>query len=126
MWGFKMIVGFGSPGGLLLVLAYFFVFQAILTLFGWALKDQREKILNWNIVIGMLPLAASIKVVFSNYIHDAWSSGTSLFAYIGVCGTISIILWGVNVLSKLDLLKIRWYFFVYINVIGGWIFSILI
>jgi len=39
---------------------------------------------------------------------------------------INICFWIVSRVFRLSIIKLRWYFFVYINVIGGWMFSIMI
>lgn len=126
MWVFKMMSGFKNPGDFLLILAYFFIFQATLTLFGWQLKEKREKILNWNIVIGSLPFVLSIELLFDHYQNSFFGELTLILTYFCICFALNTFFWIFSFLFKLNLLKIRWYFFSYINVIGGWIFSILI
>ncbi|SEM20480.1 hypothetical protein SAMN05216500_1142 [Acinetobacter sp. DSM 11652] len=126
MWVFKMMSGFKNPGDFLLILTYFFIFQATLTLFGWQLKEKREKILNWNIVIGSLPFVLSIELLFDHYQNSFFGELTLILTYFCICFALNTFFWIFSFLFKLILLKIRWYFFSYINVIGGWIFSILI
>lgn len=121
-----MMSGFKNPGDFLLILTYFFIFQSTLTLFGWQLKEKREKILNWNIVIGSLSFVLSIDLLFDHYQSSFFGELTLILTYFCICFALNIFFWIFSFLFELNLLKIRWYFFSYINVIGGWIFSILI
>lgn len=117
----------GNPGVGLLIYAYFFIFQSILCLFAWRFRKKREKILNFNILVGVIPLYFTVEILYSRLESEIilQSNFNLIFTFFCICAALNIFFWMFSFLSKLNLLKIRWYFFAYINVIGGWIFSIL-
>ena len=100
-----MMSGFGNPGGLLLIMAYLFIFQGILVIFGWRLKEKREKILNWNILIGLLPLKSNVEMLYSRYYSEflLWDSWDWVFTFFCICGVLNIIFLGVPWLFRLTL-----------------------
>ena len=123
-----MTVSGGNPGVGLLILAYLFLFQGVLALLGWKIKEKREKFLNWNILIGFFPLKLIIEILFTRYNSEylSWNSWIWIFTFFCICSVLNIFFWIISFVSPLNILTLRWYFFVYINVIGGWIFSIMI
>lgn len=123
-----MMSGFGNPGGLLLVSLYLFIFQSIVAILGWKLKEKREKLLNWNILIGLFPLLFNIELLVHRYndVLDIWNNFDWMLTFFCICAVLNIFFWMLSFLSRLNLLNSRWYFLVYINVIGSWIFLILI
>lgn len=118
----------GNPGLGLLIFAYFFIFQSILCLFAWKFRDKRETLLNFNLLIGFFPIKYSLEMLYDRHQREVllWDSYDLIFTFFCICAALNIFFWMFSFLSRLNLLKIRWYFFAYINVIGGWIFSILI
>lgn len=118
----------GNPGLGLLIYAYFFIFQSILCLFAWKLRDKRDNILNINILVGIIPLYFTVRILYGRLESEIilQSNFNLIFAFFCICAALNIFLWMFSFFSKLNIVKVRWYFFAYINVIGGWIFSILI
>ena len=118
----------GNPGLGLLIFGYFFIFQSILCLFALNLKEKMEILLNFNVLIGLFPVKYSVEILYDLYQRGRllWDSYDLIFSFFCICAALNILFWIFSFLYRLNLVKIRWYFFVYINVIGGWIFSIFI
>lgn len=87
-----MMSGFGNPGGLLLVSLYLFIFQSIVAILGWKLKEKREKLLNWNILIGLFPLLFNIELLVHRYndVLDIWNNFDWMLTFFCICAVLNI------------------------------------
>lgn len=122
------MIGLESADNFFLILIYIYIYQSIVSILGWKLKEKREKLLNWNILIGLFPLMLILEILFSYYNGEylLWHKLDWIFTFSCICSVLNICFWIVSRVFRLSIIKLRWYFFVYINVIGGWMFSIMI
>ena len=92
------------------------------------INKKKRKTIKFNILVGIVPLYLTVEILYSRFKSEIISKSNFnlMFTFFCICAALNIFLWMFSFLSKLNIVKIRWYFFAYINVIGGWIFSILI
>lgn len=125
MWGGAMTVA-GNPGVFLILIFYFFIIQSVIVVYGFIFKLNRSKVLNLNILIGFIPCFIVFLILLDHIENDFWISWDSIFLYLLLCWLLNILLLSLDIILKIDLVKYRWYFFVYINVVGGFLLSFLL
>lgn len=125
MWGGAMTVA-GNPGVFLILIFYFFIIQSVIVVYGFIFKLNRSKVLNLNILIGFIPCFIVFLILLDHIENDFWISWDSIFLYLLLCWLLNILLLSLDIVLKIDLVKYRWYFFVYINVVGGFLLSFLL
>lgn len=125
MWGGAMTVA-GNPGVFLILIFYFFIIQSLIVVYGFIFKLNRSKVLNLNILIGFIPCFIVFLILLDHIENDFWISWDSIFLYLLLCWLLNILLLSLDIILKIDLVKYRWYFFVYINVVGGFLLSFLL
>lgn len=116
----------GNPGVFLLLVFYFFIIQGVIVVYGLIFKLNISKLLNLNLLIGFIPCFIVFLILLDHVENNFWISWDSIFLYLLLCWILNILLLSLDVILKFDLVKYRWYFFVYINVIGGFLFSFLL
>lgn len=125
MWGGAMTVA-GNPGVFLILIFYFFIIQSVIVVYGFIFNLNRSKVLNLNILIGFIPCFIVFLILLDHIENDFWISWDSIFLYLLLCWLLNILLLSLDIILKIDLVKYRWYFFVYINVVGGFLLSFLL
>ncbi|MFW1645948.1 hypothetical protein [Acinetobacter guillouiae] len=116
----------GNPGVFLILIFYFFIIQSVIVVYGFIFKLNRSKVLNLNILIGFIPCFIVFLILLDHIENDFWISWDSIFLYLLLCWLLNILLLSLDIILKIDLVKYRWYFFVYINVVGGFLLSFLL
>lgn len=115
-----------SSGDFLLILLYWFIIQSIFALIGIFFKEKRTNILNIHALIGLVPCVYVFPLLLEHHKTDFWVKWDSMFLFYFICSLINIFLLMLIYVLKMPLNKFRWYFFIVINTVGGYMVSFLL
>lgn len=113
----------GNPGIFLLLIFYFFIVQSIFIVIGFVSKKY-EKIININLLVGTFAFFYSSVILLNRFKLNLRNEWDLISLFFTTCWIVGVFLFLIAKFTNLNILKIRWNFFVFINVFIGYLISI--